>query len=154
MGMSENQQRRLKAVLEAYGADPQRWPEADRLRLAGLTAPEVEAAEIDKVLALATRPRVGASAVTSILAQVAGDPAATSSVVLLRPRSSRVNISRWFAAVPIAASLALGFYVGSTGSLDALLPASLVGEAVAAGEDPGDLSGVSDIEALAEDGVT
>lgn len=153
--MSENQENRLKEVLEAYGADPRRWPEADRQALAGRAVSQAaEAAEIDKVLALATLPRAGASAITGILAQAAGESAGTSNVVLLRPRSSRVNISRWFAAVPIAASLALGFYVGSTGSLDALLPAALVGEAVAAGEDPGDLSGVSDIEALAEDGVT
>ena len=158
--MSRENRQRLQFVLEAYGADSRRWPEADRRNLAGLldaaSEPVRDARQIDAVLSAATAPTGERASLDAILAAIAGAAPKPEGVILFRPRpSSRATVPlRWFAAVPIAASLALGIYVGSTGTLDSFLPTSLTGETLAAGEDPGDLSGISDIEAMTEDGVS
>lgn len=158
--MIREDHQRLRAVLNAYGADPRRWPERDRHELAGLleALPEQvsEASQIDRVLLAAKAPAGERKSLDAILAAVASEAPRQDNVVLLRPRAShRATVPlRRFAAVPLAASLALGIYVGSTGSLDAFLPGSVTGETLAAGEDPGDLSGISDIEAMTEDGVS
>ena len=158
--MSRENRQRLQFVLEVYGADPRAWPEADRRNLAGLhdAASELarEARQIDGVLSAATAPMGERASFDAILTAIAGANPKLDGVIPFRQRpSSRATVPlRWFAAVPIAASLALGIYVGSTGSLDSFLPTSLTGETLAAGEDPGDLSGISDIEAMTGDGVS
>jgi len=57
---------RLAEVLAAYGADPARWPAAERARLEALVRSDpqllVEAREIDRVLARAAQPAVPAGA--------------------------------------------------------------------------------------------
>lgn len=158
--MSRSDRQRLADVLQAYGADPRRWPEADRRDLAVLIAaaskPVREAGQVDAVLSAATPPDGERSSFDAILNTIVGAAPKPDDAILFRRRpSSRAAAPlRWLAAVPIAASLALGIYVGSSGSLNSFLPTSLLGETLAAGEDPGDLSGISDIEAMTEDGVS
>ncbi len=155
----ENHQR-LQVVLDAYGADPRRWPEGDRRDLAellqGVPGPVSEASQIDRVLAAATAPAGESASFDAILSAAASEAPRQENIVLFRPRAPHQATVpfRWLAAVPLAASLAFGIYVGSSGSLDAFLPSSLVGETLAAGEDPGDLSGISDIEAMTGDGIS
>jgi hypothetical protein len=160
MSMSRENHQRLQVVLDAYGADPRRWPQGDRRDLAEMlkAIPQQvsEARQFDQVLSTATAPAGEPASFDAILSAIASDAPRQENVVLFRsPAPSRRAVPiRWLAAVPLAASLALGIYVGATGSLDAFLPTSVVGETLAAGEDPGDLSGISDIEAMTGDEVS
>lgn len=153
--MSKTLQQRLEAVLAAYGADPLRWPEEERSVLAPYLAGSrdalAEARELDRILDLASVPREPQQSANSILRAIEADPPA-SNIVRLPP--SRPAILPWLSALPLAASLALGFYLGAQGSLDSLLPSSITGEVLAAGDDPADLSGMSDAEELTGDGLT
>jgi hypothetical protein len=154
--MNETKRERLQVVLAAYGADAARWPEADRRELAGTdhALPGTNSArEVDAVLAMASRPTNEARSLAEVLRRIEAGAPDGGNVVLLRPRS-RPAISRWLTAIPLAASLVVGVYAGASGTLDSFLPATLIGETLAAGEDPGDLSGVSDAEALTEEDVT
>lgn len=154
--MSEMKRERLKAVLAAYGADRRRWPEWDRRELEGEYDPSAAAAsEIDTVLAMAPAPAGEQASLAGIMRQLENTAVDAGNVVLLRPRRSRAPfMSRWLAAVPLAASLVMGIYAGTTGTLDSFLPSSFLEDTVAAGDDPGDLSGVSDIEAMTEEDVS
>lgn len=157
--MSRPRQRRLQAVLAAYGADPRRWPEADRRELEHFLEPaaaEATAArQIDAVLGLARSPEGEQAALAGILRQVGRTAPEAGNIVLLRPRANRErSMIGWLAAVPLAASLVMGIYAGTAGALNSFLPSALVGDTVAAGDDPGDLSGVSDIEAMTEEDVS
>ena len=62
---------RLAEVLAAYGADPARWPAAERDRLLVLVASDpallAEALEIDRVLARAPLPKIPAGAVMRLM---------------------------------------------------------------------------------------
>jgi len=158
--MSERDRQRLRAVIAAYGADARRWPAADRAALTEIAAAEDaafdKAREIDLILSSASAPQDDERSMTRILQAIEADRRADDSKVLTfpaigRPRSS---ISPWLTALPLAASLAIGFYFGARGTLDAILPAAIVGDVAAVGDDPSDLSGVSDMEELAGDDTT
>ena len=63
--MAMDKLNRLKELLDTYGADSARWPDADRLALADILEGHNEliaeyraAAEVDQVLAAATKPVV------------------------------------------------------------------------------------------------
>jgi hypothetical protein len=128
--MAMNDEERLRQVLASYGADPARWPAADR-RLAGLLDKEVaaEARAVDRLLGLAGEPPVWEGAEARLLARLVVQPAVRP---LPRP---------WATALPIAAALALGIYLGSTGALDPLMPAAIIADAAS---DDDDLSGAAD----------
>lgn len=154
--MSERDRERLNAVIAAYGADVKRWPAAERAALTAI-APAGgafidEAREIDLMLSSASAPEGEGRSMSCILQAIeAGD-----SKVAAFPAAGRAkpSISPWLTALPLAASLAIGFYLGARGTLDAVLPASIVGDVAAVGDDPSDLSGVSDVEELAGDDTT
>src|SRR5918994_6577280 len=88
--MDDEARRRLEAVLAVYGADPARWPAADRQRLerfiaAGeLPANETaEAREIDALLDRASRPVPLAGAAERLLAMTrTGEGGERDNVVL------------------------------------------------------------------------
>ncbi len=117
---------RLKAVLEAYGADPAKWPKDERAALLAIARAEdfAEARAIDQMLGLATRPPLPPDFEARMMARL------PSNVVPFK--------LRWTAALPLAASLALGIYLG----------------ALDLGYDTDDISGVAAAMDYSEDEAT
>ncbi len=106
---------------------------------------------LDRVLAAATNPELPAGAMQRLLARLEED----DRVVTLASRKAQPGpVLRWTAALPLAASLALGIYLGAMGALDAFLPETVTGELAAGDEENADLSGVSEAEAYAEEDVS
>ena len=116
---------RLQAVLSAYGADPRRWPEADRELAASLPDTALAAAledarTLDSALSRASRPVAPAGAAERLAARVDD----VSSVVRFAqrtqvPHTRRAAMpSRLAAMIALAASLALGLYLGASGQAD------------------------------------
>jgi hypothetical protein len=107
---------RFKILVEAYGADPSRWPEAERK--AGLalaeTSPEArrllaEAAALDRLLDTAETVPVTRALEERILATFTERPRSFArwvGVLTARPLP-------WLPGAAIAASLALGLAVGA-----------------------------------------
>ncbi len=140
-------------MLASYGADRSRWARAGYVAEGqGSPEAEAEALHIDKLLDLASRPTVPEGALARMLAEL---PAAQPATVIAFPprKTGRTPFFR-YAALPLAASLALGIYLGAQGDLDLALPTAITG-AVALGDDPADdLGGVGELDAYAEDNVT
>ena len=139
--MEVTRKERLVAVLAAYGADPARWPEADRRNLAAHLAEEGEAMAaaqaLDRLLASAPKAAPGEDFVARVMARIddgAREPA---------PRARRMGLG-WGSAIPLAASLILGAYLGAAGDLDALLPLAVTDAGVDDGGDPAGVAGVTD----------
>jgi hypothetical protein len=139
----------LERHLEIYGADQARWPQAARVRFAPLLADDArarallsEAAALDRLLEYAPVPRVCKERALRdrIVAVISneGDAARTDrsgarSTDLPRRRqlswtSPARGWARWQAAALLAASLAIGVYLGSAGELTSEV--ELVAEAV------------------------
>jgi hypothetical protein len=121
---------RLAAVLDAYGADPARWPAADRARFAQAIAgaPPAgmgEARALDALLSAAASPEPPAGAMDRLMARAAAPPAAVSGEPLrmsprpARPQAPRLKLAPVWTA--LAASLLLGFWAGSAGLVDGVL---------------------------------
>lgn len=111
--------------------------------------------DIDAVLGLATAPEVPAGAMDRLMARIAEEPQ-DLKVVAFTPRLQQSrSIWRLAAAVPLAASLALGVYLGAQGKMDVLMPNAITG-GVALNDDVqlDDLGGVGDAEAYAQEGTT
>lgn len=151
--MDDTLKRRLQQVLASYGVDPARWPADERGALQACLdqVPDQlsEAAMIDGLLDLAEGPSLPAGSQTRLLARIAG-AAPTVILPLARPAARRPRLLPWTAALPLAASLALGIYLGANGEFDSLLPTAITGDS-AAGDDDGDLSGVAVVTDYAEE---
>ena len=137
---------RLFRVLEAYGADPARWPENERqdlLRLCAGRDPAMEEAlkaarELDAILAAAGRPALDVEAARDRFLS-------SASRQRRRHRRHRRSISSTTEATrmpfaprgachgrhsgALAASLAAGLYVGAGGMAHEFIPALVAGEA-------------------------
>lgn len=153
--MDETSRKRIDRVLAAYGADPAHWPAEDRQVLAPLLGEMGPAAEearaIDAMLEAATKPELPAGAEERLLARLQPE----GRVVTLPSRKASPGpVLRWSAALPLAASLALGIYLGAMGTLDDFLPGTVTGELAASDDDNADLSGVSEAEDYAEEDVS
>ncbi|MFT3989759.1 hypothetical protein [Aestuariivirga sp.] len=140
--------KRLEAVLEAYGADPARWPVADRQALIPLLQeirPLAEdARRMDQILALATRPMPSADFEDRLMARIEEPSAAIVPLPGKRTQVPEQGWSLgWIATIPLAASLALGIYFGAHGTLDRLFPSLVTGN-VASADDDGGVSGLDD----------
>lgn len=107
--------------------------------------------EIDRVLGLASSPELPEGAAARLMARIAEEPQA-ARVIPFAPRTpSRRSPLRYAAALPLAASLALGVYLGAKGTLDFMLPTAITG-GVALNEDvPDELGGVGEADAYAEE---
>ncbi len=144
--MDENMKQRLQAVLASYGADPARWPRADRDALKHFLDHAgddlTEAAAIDRMLDLAPAPPVPAGLETRMLSRLNRD-VRTTVVPFARPASKRAPSWPW-AAVPLAASLALGIYLGAAGDLDGILPQAVTGDLAAGDDDPSGVDAATD----------
>ena len=134
---------RLLQVLEAYGADPARWPEAERedlRRLLSLEDPAIAEAvkaarELDTILAAAAAPAVDAGASRDLFLTRLREnmPPASPPLDLDSHRGSTgahraVRRLPWPAFGALAASLAAGLYVGAGGMAHEFIPAVLTEE--------------------------
>ncbi|MFM8745068.1 MAG: hypothetical protein ACKOED_00135 [Aestuariivirga sp.] len=101
--------------------------------------------ELRRVLSLATRPETPPEAMGRLMARIAAEPQA-AKVAILAPRPRRMGWS--LAALPLAASLLLGVYLGAKGQLDFMLPTAITG-GIAPGENViiDDLGGMGDAAA-------
>lgn len=113
-----------------------------------------EAQEVEAVLSLASRPRLPEGAMDRLMGRIAATPQG-AKVVAFAPRAApaRRPFWRYAAALPLAASLALGIWLGASGKMDFMMPSAVTG-GVALNEDVpvDDLGGVGD--AYAEEGLT
>ena len=107
--------------------------------------PDGSEQELRRILSRASSPQPPPEAMPRLMARIAAEPQA-GKVVAFAPRPRRVGWS--LAALPLAASLLLGVYLGAKGQLDFMLPAAITG-GVALGEDAiiDDLGGMGDAAA-------
>ena len=155
---------RLFQVLEAYGADPARWPEAEREDLRRLLSsgdPAVAAAvtaarELDAVLTAGSAPALDAGASRDRFMARLREERQPSSPLLdfdrYRGSKAALGVARrlpWPAFGALAASLAAGLYVGAGGLAHEFIPAVL--ESEASEEELWSPAIVGDAAALVED---
>lgn len=108
-----------------------------------MNRPDFSDQELDQLLSMASRPKPVNGAMDRIVRQAQND-----NVVTLAPR----RISPWLSALPLAASLACGIYLGAVSSASDYLP--LPNSAVAtADEDDGSI-GIEDVVTLAEEDLS
>jgi len=141
---------RLTELAQAYGADPSRWPEPDRHlfheasdRLPAILA---EAEEIDKLLSRASSPPSGTVGRDRLLTALGREEKPGNVVALPVRRAHTRNLGRMIAAAALAASLALGVYLGTLDDASAVFSPSL-----SADDDPVDLAGLGDVSDYLED---
>jgi hypothetical protein len=116
---------RLQEVLAAYGADPARWPDADRELAAWLPDPVLaatleDARTLDSAMSRASQPVAPAEAAERLAAMV--DDVSTVVPFAQRPQAPHTRRAglpgRLAALTALAASLALGIYLGASGQTD------------------------------------
>ena len=147
--MDEVKRKRVSELLESYGSDPARWPVADREMLGEASVvdagPHADAMSIDGVLSQIAQVDVPGNFDHRLMRRVSLE---SKRPAIAEQKAPRWNPSRWFVALPLAASLMLGFYLGAEGMLDRILPTSVTGT-VAAGDD--DLGGFDSVTDYSED---
>jgi hypothetical protein len=116
--------------------------------------PPEESLEIDKVLRLASGPSVPAGAMERLMARVAAEPQAARVITMPRRAAVRRSPLRYAAALPLAASLALGIYLGARGTLDFMLPAAITDDVAQYDDEPDELGGVGEADAYAEESLS
>lgn len=110
--------------------------------------------EVRAVLAHASAPQLPTGAMERLAARIAAEPQ-DARVIPFAPRPRPApRVWRYAAAVPLAASLALGIWLGANGKMDFMMPRTVTG-GVALNDDAGvdDLGGVGDVTAYAEEGT-
>jgi hypothetical protein len=116
-----------------------------------------EEAELRAVLALASNPPPPGDAMARLMARIGQEPQETN-VVPFAPRGPaprrRSLLFRTAAALPLAASLALGVYLGAKGTLDFMLPTAITGGVAMNDDAPDDLGGVGEADAYAEENLS
>ncbi len=107
-------------------------------------------AALARLLKRATDPAIPEGAETRLMAaiQLAEQQ---SNVVEFEPRP---RFQRWAVGLPLAASLALGIYLGANGTLDSYMPDSIIGQSLADTSDSEPTSGLDDVESYAEGDLT
>ena len=109
--------------------------------------------ETRAVLALASTPDIPGAAMDRLMARIAAEPQAAKVVAFTTRPARKAGFWRFATAVPLAASLALGVWLGANGKMDFMMPSAITG-GVALNDDGAvdDLGGVGD--AYAEAGTT
>ncbi len=134
---------RLQSVLASYGANPSNWPSSERAELLphleSLSTELTDARRIDRLLDLSRPPAIPVEAVNRVMASIS-----KTQVHSARPVVKRRFPLVWGAALPLAASLALGIYLGAMGPFDGLLPEALTGGLASGDDDDSDISGVTE----------
>jgi hypothetical protein len=109
---------RFRELLDAYGAEPGRWPANERGPAAMLLAQDMEAARlleqaaaIDAMLDRATfaPPVIDAE---RLIASITAEPQRTAQIVTLRPVRRPSAGGFWLKVASLAAAAAIGFLVG------------------------------------------
>lgn len=148
--MDAKQNARLAGLVEAFGADPARWPpEERRLAVLAETIDLTEAREIDAILAHAGKPSIDPAKRTAAMARIMTAAPGARTTALRRP--ARVWSAWAPAATALAASFAFGIYLGSAGLVDDLVPSLSTNQDTAMLQDF-DVTGVSDLSDLIEGG--
>ncbi len=125
---------RVRSIIDAYGANPKRWPQHERYAALALIQHDTllaayrdEAAQLDALMT-ASRPTVSAALLNAVLA-AAPSPRSQNAVSKSRPFASHIlgtaralwpELPLWQPAIGLAASLAIGIFVGAAG----IMPAS------------------------------
>lgn len=113
----ERDKERLEQVLASFGADRSRWPEADRY-LSDSSSSAEEAAAVDALLDQASLPPIPAGGKSRLLARVARISPPDKVVVLQKSQNRQL----WASVAALAASLALGLFIGSQDDFADVLP--------------------------------
>lgn len=114
-------------------------------------ARDAETREIERVLGQASQPALPPGAEARLMARIMNEPQELTVVAFApRPRV-RPPVWRLAAAIPLAASLALGIYLGAEGRMDFMLPTAITG-GIALNDDGDidDLGGVGDADSYAQ----
>jgi hypothetical protein len=122
---------RLRQLYAAYGADPARWPRHERLLygdavLLELIESDSEARLVDRLLALLPTPVAPPQNPRQLLSRAAGPQQRAAALHARRPAMPKLR-QEWPAALALAASLAIGVWLGAAGVADDLLPSLLAG---------------------------
>ena len=112
--------------------------------------------ELDVLLSHASVPPLPQRAREKLMQRIAEEDAAhapaTATVIPFRrarPQASRLG---WLAGLPLAASLALGIYLGSGGTFDNYLPTTAYD--LLAGNSDDTITGIEDVESFTEDDLS
>jgi hypothetical protein len=122
---------RLRQLYAAYGADYAKWPRHERFFyrdavLLDVFESESDARLVDRLLALLPTPVAPAQNPRQLLSRAAGLPQRGATGHPHR-RSMPKLMQEWPAALALAASLAVGVWLGAAGVADDLLPSLLAG---------------------------
>lgn len=116
---------------------------------------EITDSELDKLLHQVPQAPLPAGFESRLLGRLQQSAVAPqhSNVIAFPARTARRGFVPWLAALPLAASLAAGIFLGAQGEVPDFLSTSTY-SSVASTDDDGVSSGVDEVEAYAEDGVT
>jgi len=122
---------RLRQLYASYGADPLNWPRHERWLYRDDAPPELlegesDARMVDRLLAVLPTPVAPAQDVGRLIARAASPPRRDATVRARRHPPSKL-MQEWPAALALAASLAIGVWLGAAGVADDLLPSLLAG---------------------------
>lgn len=152
--MEHGKDPRLDQIFASYGADRARWPASERSLVDEGGEAAREAHEIDQLLSLASTPALPEGAASRLMQRIAEPQTAQVIAFPPAPRRTRGTLFRLATAVPLAASLALGIYLGAKGSLDFMLPSAITGGVALNDDPPDDLGGVGEADIYAEESLT
>lgn len=158
----------LSRLLELYGADKNRWPAADRIRLSSFIAIDprgkaalAQAAALDRLLDMAPavsaeRERALAERIMAAVAATNPLPSAASNIVPFpAPKKTAIPFlhkqARHAASALLAASLVLGIFAGTSGQLSSTV--DYVAVAVGLSEDESELALYTDPSTSAEESL-
>jgi hypothetical protein len=113
-----------------------------------------EERDTEKLLRLASDPAVPEGAMARLMARIAEEPQQARVIALPQRAAVRRSPLRYAAALPLAASLALGVYLGAQGALDFMLPTAITGGVALIEEAPDELGGVGEADAYAEESLS
>jgi hypothetical protein len=113
-----------------------------------------EERDAEKLLRLASDPAVPEGAMARLMARIAEEPQQARVIALPQRAPVRRSPLRYAAALPLAASLALGVYLGAQGALDFMLPTAITGGVALNEEVPDELGGVGEADAYAEESLS
>ena len=109
---------RFRELLDAYGAEPARWPANERGQAEALLAQDAQAARLRRqaaaVDALLDRAMLAPPVIDAerLIASITAEPQRTADIVTLRPARRPAPGAFWLKVASLAAAAAIGFLVG------------------------------------------
>ncbi len=109
---------RFRELLDAYGAEPGRWPANERGPAEVLLTRDAEAARLRKqaaaIDALLDRAMLAPPVIDAerLIADITAEPQRTAEIVTLRPARRPSAGGFWLKVASLAAAAAIGFLVG------------------------------------------